>query len=72
MTEHVVTRINDGYYVCDVCAAAGSERWAIMHQFPSATIVMEGPLTPGPGTESLQQAASEALGVSPRYGKKPW
>lgn len=33
--EHVVTRINDHYYVCDECGAAGSERWAILHQFPA-------------------------------------
>lgn len=34
MSEHVVTRINDGWYVCDKCGAAGSERWAILHQWP--------------------------------------
>ena len=33
--EHVVTRINDGWYVCDVCGQTGSERWADLHQFPS-------------------------------------
>ena len=31
--EHVVTRINDHYYLCQ-CGEAGSERWAILHQFP--------------------------------------
>jgi hypothetical protein len=35
MDEHVVTRVNDGWYVCDVCGQTGSERWAILHQFPS-------------------------------------
>lgn len=33
MAEHVVSRINDGYYVCDTCGKAGSEQWAIFHQF---------------------------------------
>jgi hypothetical protein len=33
--EHVVTRINDHYYVCDECGKAGNERWAILHQFPT-------------------------------------
>lgn len=32
--EHIVTRMNDHYYVCEVCGQAGSERWAILHQFP--------------------------------------
>lgn len=32
--EHVVTRVNDHYYVCEVCGKAGSERWAILHQWP--------------------------------------
>jgi hypothetical protein len=32
--EHVVTRVNDGWYVCDECGQTGSERWAILHQFP--------------------------------------
>ena len=32
--EHVVTRVNDHYYVCEVCGQAGSERWAILHQYP--------------------------------------
>jgi hypothetical protein len=35
--EHVVTRVSDHYYVCDQCGQAGSERWAILHQFPSPT-----------------------------------
>jgi hypothetical protein len=29
--EHVVTRVNDGWYVCDECGQTGSERWAILH-----------------------------------------
>lgn len=33
--EHAVARINDGWYVCDVCGQTGSERWAILHQFPA-------------------------------------
>lgn len=32
--EHVVSRINEHYYKCLECGAAGSERWAILHQFP--------------------------------------
>lgn len=32
--EHVVTRVNDGWYVCR-CGQTGSERWAIQHEFPS-------------------------------------
>jgi hypothetical protein len=31
--EHVVTRINAHYFVCEACGRAGSERWAILHQF---------------------------------------
>ena len=59
--EHVVTRINDGWYVCDVCGEAGSDRWAILHQFPSARIVAEGPINPGAGSEHLQRAMAEFL-----------
>jgi hypothetical protein len=33
--EHVVERINDYYYLCQNCGQAGSERWAITHQFLS-------------------------------------
>jgi hypothetical protein len=36
-SEHVVTRINDYYYVCDKCGDTGSERWAILHQYPETT-----------------------------------
>ena len=31
--EHVVVRVSDHYYVCEKCGQAGSERWAIIHQF---------------------------------------
>lgn len=34
MTEHVVVRVNDGWYVCERCGQTGSERWAILHQWP--------------------------------------
>lgn len=34
MNEHKVARINDGWYECDRCHQTGSERWAILHQFP--------------------------------------
>lgn len=37
MTEHVVTHINGNRYVCDECGQAGSERWAILHQYPMTT-----------------------------------
>ena len=60
--EHVVTRINEHYYRCEHCGKAGSERWAITHQFPDAKIVAEGSLTPGAGSEALQDAARRALG----------
>ncbi|OCB09209.1 hypothetical protein A5717_25875 [Mycolicibacterium porcinum] len=33
--EHVVTRLNDHYYVCNDCGAAGSEQWAIIHEYPA-------------------------------------
>lgn len=35
VVEHIVTRWNDHYYVCEVYEQAGSERWAILHQYPS-------------------------------------
>jgi hypothetical protein len=61
--EHVVTRMNDHYYVCEVCGQAGSGRWALLHQYPTASIVAEGPITPGPGSEALQDAVERALGI---------
>lgn len=36
--EHVVERMNDHYYVCKQCGAAGSGRWAILHQYPSSDV----------------------------------
>ncbi|MBF4194582.1 hypothetical protein MHAEM_21191 [Mycolicibacterium phlei] len=38
-TEHVVTMVNAYCFVCDVCGEMGSERWAILHQFPSRRLV---------------------------------
>lgn len=34
MGIHTVACVNDHYYVCDRCGIAGSERWAILHQYP--------------------------------------
>lgn len=34
--EHVVSRINEHYYLC-TCGQAGSERWAILHEYPVTT-----------------------------------
>lgn len=34
MGIHTVVCVNAHYYVCDRCGIAGSERWAILHQFP--------------------------------------
>lgn len=43
--QHVTARINDGWYVCETCAATGSERWAYLHQFPFVNTATFEPLT---------------------------
>lgn len=31
--EHIVVRVNDGWYMCPRCGDAGSQKWADIHQF---------------------------------------
>lgn len=42
--QHVTARINNGWYLCETCGATGSERWAILHQFPYTNAATMEPL----------------------------
>jgi hypothetical protein len=60
--------------VADLVAEARQEGWSVSRDMmttftseadphPTARIVAEGPITPGPGSEALQDAVKRALGT---------
>lgn len=68
--SHVVTRINEHYYTCGECGQAGSERWAILHQFPMDQLVSED--TDAPNVRHLAEmcirSTIDQLMIAKGYG----